>query len=109
MDCKKALEEANGDLDTAGDILRKKGIVKAAKRADKISAEGLSAVEAKGSTAVALELNTETDFAAGSDDFKNYLRKLLNIFWLINPLLLRPVSPASKIKSAPRWPRSAKR
>ena len=76
MDCKKALEEANGDLDTAGDILRKKGIVKAAKRADKISAEGLSAVEAKGSTAVALELNTETDFAAGSDDFKKLLEEI---------------------------------
>ncbi|MDP1709481.1 MAG: elongation factor Ts, partial [Candidatus Komeilibacteria bacterium] len=48
MDCKKALEEANGDLEAAGDILRKKGIVKAAKRADKISAEGLSAVAVQG-------------------------------------------------------------
>lgn len=76
MDCKKALEEANGDLDAAGELLRKKGIVKAAKRADKISAEGLSAVETKGVAAVALELNTETDFAAGSDDFKKLLGEI---------------------------------
>ena len=71
MDCKKALEEANGDQDKAAEILRKKGIVKAAKRAEKIAAEGLTSVKISNDTAVIAEVNAETDFAAKSDDFKN--------------------------------------
>jgi elongation factor Ts len=71
MDCKKALEEAGGDAEKAIDILRKKGVVKAAKRTDKISAEGLTAAKVAGNFAVAVELNAETDFAAKSDAFIN--------------------------------------
>ena len=73
MDCKKALEDASGDSEKAGEILRKKGIVKAAKRVDKIAAEGLTAVKVAGNSAAIVELNAETDFVAKSDDFKNLL------------------------------------
>ncbi len=70
MDCKVALEEAAGDMEKAAEILRKKGIVKAAKRADKIAAEGTTMVKVNGNTAVIVEVNSETDFAAQSADFK---------------------------------------
>ena len=69
MDCKAALEEAGGDMEKAAEILRKKGIVKAAKRADKIAAEGLTVTKVDGNTAVIVEVNSETDFAAQSADF----------------------------------------
>ena len=73
MDCKNALEEAAGNMDQAIDILRKKGIAKAAKRADKITAEGLvySYIHGEGRIGVLLELNCETDFVAKTDQFKN--------------------------------------
>lgn len=73
MDCKKALEEAQGDMEKAGEILRKKGIVKAAKRADKIAAEGLTNVLVDGNYGVVLELNSETDFVAKNDAFKKFV------------------------------------
>lgn len=70
MDCKKALDEAGGDMEKAGEILRKKGIVKAAKRTDKIAAEGTTMVKVEGDKAVVLEVNSETDFVAQNEDFK---------------------------------------
>jgi elongation factor Ts len=73
MDCKKALEEADGNTEQAGEILRKKGIVKAAKRTDKIAAEGLTAAKVEGNSAAIVELNAETDFVAKSDAFKDLL------------------------------------
>lgn len=73
MDCKKALDESGGDMEKASEILRKKGIIKAAKRGDKIAAEGLTAVKVSGNTGAVVEINAETDFVAGSDDFKNLL------------------------------------
>ncbi|OGH92314.1 MAG: translation elongation factor Ts [Candidatus Magasanikbacteria bacterium RIFOXYD2_FULL_39_9] len=76
MDCKKALDEAEGDMEKAGEILRKKGIVKAAKRTDKIAAEGTTQVKASGDTAVVMELNSETDFVSGSPDFQNLATSL---------------------------------
>ena len=69
MDCKAALEEALGDAEKAVDILRKKGVLKAAKRADKIAAEGTTKIKIDGNRAVILELNSETDFVAQGDDF----------------------------------------
>lgn len=71
MDCKNALDEAGGDMEKAGEILRKKGIVKAAKRADKVAAEGrvITKVAADGKSGAIVELNCETDFVARSDDF----------------------------------------
>lgn len=70
MDCKTALEEAGGDTEKATEILRKKGIVKAAKRTDKIAAEGLTLVKQNGNKAVVVEVNSETDFVAKSESFQ---------------------------------------
>lgn len=92
MDCKKALEEANGDAEKAGEILRKKGIVKAAKRTDKIAAEGLTAVKVEGNSAAIVELNAETDFVAKSDDFKNLLNVVVETV-----LAERPADPAEAL------------
>ena len=70
MDCKKALDEAEGDMEKAGEILRKKGIIKAAKRTDKVAAEGTTLVKVNGDMAVVVEVNSETDFVAQNEDFK---------------------------------------
>lgn len=70
MDCKKALDEAEGDMEKAGEILRKKGIIKAAKRTDKVAAEGTTLVKVNGDSAVVVEVNSETDFVAQNEDFK---------------------------------------
>lgn len=64
MDCKKALTETNGDMEKAIDFLREKGIAKAAKKADRIAAEGLTFIETNGNDALILELNSETDFVS---------------------------------------------
>ena len=64
MDCKKAVVETNGDMEKAIDYLREKGISKAAKKAERIAAEGLSNIYIKGNDAVVVELNSETDFVA---------------------------------------------
>jgi len=79
LDCKKALEESNSDMDRAIDWLREKGISKAAKKADRIAAEGLSNIVYNDSKAIILELNSETDFVARNNEFKNFLDKLSNI------------------------------
>ena len=70
MDAKKALVETDGDMDKAMDYLREKGIAKAAKKSDRIAAEGLTDIVVDGNTAVIVELNSETDFVAASDPFK---------------------------------------
>lgn len=70
MDCKTALTESGGDIEAAIDWLRKKGLSKAAKKADRIAAEGLVAVRAGGARGVAIELNSETDFVARNADFQ---------------------------------------
>jgi elongation factor Ts len=78
MDCKKALEEANGDLPLAGEILRKKGIAKAEKRAGRDASQGLVQIEsaADGSAAAMLELNCETDFVARTEGFQQLVARL---------------------------------
>ena len=78
MDCKNALEEAGGEMDKAAELLRKKGIVKAAKRADKVAAEGLvtSFVSADGKAGALVEVNCETDFVGKSDDFGNFAKQV---------------------------------
>ena len=78
MDCKKALVECNGDMDKAIDYLREKGISKAAKKAERIAAEGLSNIYIKGNDAVVVELNSETDFVAKNAEFKELLDKIGN-------------------------------
>ncbi|MBR2138706.1 MAG: elongation factor Ts [Bacilli bacterium] len=76
MDCKKALVETNGDMDKAIDYLREKGISKAAKKAERIAAEGLSNIYTNGNTSVVVELNSETDFVAKNSEFKELLDKI---------------------------------
>jgi len=78
MDCKKALDEAEGDIEKAGEILRKKGIVKAAKRSDKIAAEGTTRVQVDVNDAVVLEVNSETDFVAENADFKDLVTEIVD-------------------------------
>ena len=76
MDCKKALQEAEGCMDRAVDILREKGLSKAAKKADRIAAEGLVAIEMNADNTVAsiVEVNSETDFVAKNEDFKTFVK-----------------------------------
>ena len=69
MDCKKALTECNGDMTAAVDWLREKGIAKAAKKADRIAAEGLANIYTEGNKAVILEVNCETDFVTKNEEF----------------------------------------
>ena len=76
MDCKKALVETNGDMDKAVDYLREKGISKAAKKADRIAAEGLSNIFVDGNKAVVLEVNSETDFVAKNAEFQELVEKI---------------------------------
>ncbi len=78
MDCKKALVESNGDMNAAVDYLREKGISKAAKKAERIAAEGLSNIYVDGNNAVVVELNSETDFVAKNAEFKELLDKIGN-------------------------------
>ena len=68
LDCKKALAETNGDMDKAVDYLREKGISKAAKKADRIAAEGLANIYVSNNKAVIIEVNAETDFVAKNAD-----------------------------------------
>ena len=76
MDCKKALVETNGDMSAAIDWLRERGIAKAAKKSDRVAAEGLCSVAIDGNTAVIFELNSETDFVAKNEQFLTLLDKL---------------------------------
>lgn len=78
LDCKKALEASEGNMDKAIDWLREKGIAKASKKESRIAAEGLSEIFVDGNKAVILEVNSETDFVAKNDDFKNFLTKVGN-------------------------------
>src|SRR6056297_3480514 len=71
MDAKKALTENDGDMDAAVDWLRTKGLAKAAKKSGRTAAEGLVAVAAQGGTAVAVEVNSETDFVAKNAEFQS--------------------------------------
>ena len=73
MDCKKALTECNGDIDKASDWLREKGIAKAAKKADRIAAEGLTTVVTEGNYALICEINSETDFVAKNEKFVKFV------------------------------------
>ncbi len=76
MDCKKALTECNGDMEAAVDWLREKGIAKAAKKADRIAAEGLANIFTEGNKAVILEVNCETDFVTKNAEFVEMIDKI---------------------------------
>lgn len=76
MDCKKALTATDGDMEKAIDFLREKGIASAAKKADRIAAEGLTSVITAGNEAVILEVNAETDFVAKNEGFQTLVKEL---------------------------------
>jgi elongation factor Ts len=76
-DCKKALEKADGDIEKAIDDMRASGAIKAAKKAGNVAAEGAIAVKTDGKAAVLLEVNSQTDFLALQDDFKNFVAESL--------------------------------
>ncbi len=79
MECKKALQEANGDIETAIDNLRKSGQAKAAKKAGNIAAEGAIAIAIDGQTSIALEVNCQTDFVARDENFGKFIAKVAQL------------------------------
>ena len=88
MDCKKALAENNGDMEASVDWLRAKGLAAAAKKAGRTAAEGLVGVAVEGTRGAVVEVNSETDFVANTDEFEQ----------LVKNVALHIASPAS-----PRW------
>lgn len=76
MDAKKALVKAEGDMDKAADILREKGVATAAKKADRISAEGLSNIQVEGNVAAVVEVNSETDYVAKNEQFQTLVKDI---------------------------------
>lgn len=78
MDCKKALEACEGDMEKAIDWLREKGIAKAAKKESRIAAEGICQIKAEGNNAVMVEVNSETDFVAKNEEFTGFVDYLVD-------------------------------
>jgi elongation factor Ts len=79
MDCKSALTETKGDLEAAVDWLRKKGLSKAAKKAGRVAAEGLVGIDASGTKAAVVEVNSETDFVARNEQFQDMVVKIASL------------------------------
>ena len=92
MDCKRALEEANGDMDKAAEILRKKGIAKAEKRAGRVASQGLvvSYIHHNQQVGVLLELNSETDFVARNESFGQLAREIALHIASMDPIGVNP-------------------
>ena len=101
MDAKKALVQTEGDIDTAVDYLRENGLAKAAKKADRIAAEGITNVLVDGNVAVVLEVNAETDFVAKNDKFQALVAKLSEVILANKPANLEAaleiVTPEGKV------------
>lgn len=91
LDCKKALEEAGGDISKAADLLREKGLAAAAKKGDRIATEGRveSYIHGAGRIGVLVEVNCETDFVAMTDQFKELVRDIAMHIAAANPLVVR--------------------
>ena len=85
MDCKKALQATDGDMDKAVDWLREKGLAKAAKKADRVAAEGVAYATVVDGVGVVIEVNSETDFAAKTDAFMDLVKNLATIVATANP------------------------
>ena len=88
MDCKKALQQTDRNIEAAIDYLRENGIAKAAKKADRIAAEGLSYIEVKGNKAVILEINSETDFVAKNEKFVALVKNVADAILAAEPKTL---------------------
>src|SRR3954452_16592828 len=79
MDCKSALGETSGDIEQAVDLLRKKGLAKAAKKAGRIAADGLIGVAVEGAKGAVVEVNSETDFVARNDLFQGLVKMIAHV------------------------------
>lgn len=79
MDAKKALEETNGDMEAAVDLLRSKGLATAAKKSSRTAAEGLVGVAVDGTKGTAVEVNSQTDFVAKNEQFQDFVRKVTGV------------------------------
>ena len=92
MDCKKALQDASGNMEKAVDLLRQKGLAKAMKRAGREAADGLvhAYIHSGGKIGVLVEVNCETDFAAKSEDFGQFVRNVALQIAAANPLGISP-------------------
>jgi elongation factor Ts len=105
MDCKKALEQTNGDMDAAIEMLRKSGAAKAEKRVGRTASEGLvgSYIHHNGKIGVIVEVNCETDFVARTDDFRNLVKSIAEHIAAAAPLAVdKDGIPAEKIESERR-------
>ena len=110
LDCKKALEESGGDYEAAVKYLREKGMARAAKRADKVAAEGavVSYIHGEGKIGVLVEVNSETDFVAKNDIFKKLAADLAMHIAAAAPKYLSPEAvPAAEIESEKSVERAA--
>ena len=125
MDCKAALEEANGNFEEANTILRKKGLASAAKKAGRATSEGLigNAVSADNGSGVLVEVNCESDFVARTDDFQNLIKNVIaeinaagdaaNEAWLkdpngpVHPLVAAAIAKLGENMAVPRFVRYA--
>lgn len=85
MDCKKALAETNGDIESAVDFLRKKGLAAASKKAGRVAAEGVVVAVSEGNVGVVLEVNAETDFVSKNDKFTSFVEQLASFIIEKNP------------------------
>ena len=94
MDCKKALVEADGDVDKAIKILREKGLSAAAKKADRIAADGLVDIMKDGNVTAMVEVNTETDFVAKNATFQEFVKGLLRTIIAVRPADLDALNAA---------------
>lgn len=79
MDCKKAMDETDGDMEAAVDLLRAKGLAAVAKKSSRTAAEGLVGVAVSGTRGVAVEVNSETDFVAKNEQFQDFVRKTTEV------------------------------
>src|SRR5690348_17094043 len=103
MDCKSALTESSGDMEAAIDWLRKKGLSKAAKKAGRVAAEGLIGVAARPDAGALVEVNSETDFVARNDEFKDFVKEAshlgLEAEGDVEKLLAAPMRSGSSVDS----------
>ncbi|WDL97356.1 translation elongation factor Ts [Alicyclobacillus sp. ALC3] len=101
MDCKKALTEANGDMERATEILREKGLASASKKAGRVAAEGVveAYIHGAGRIGVLVEVNCETDFVAKTDNFKQFVRDIAMHIAASNPEYVgREEVPADRVE-----------
>ena len=105
MDCKKALEETNGDMDAAIELLRKSGAAKAEKRVGRAASEGMigSYIHHNSRIGVLVEVNCETDFVARTDDFRNLVKSIAEHIAAAAPLAVdKDQIPAEKVETERR-------